>query len=456
MRTRRSTGGVSSATYASTTQLILLYPLLALPMLGGLLHGRAPLSRLLLWPVSSAFFALVVGAIVSLLRGALAPSMPLSHPHLLDGAGLLLIPILGYGLGRVAARTIPAQVHQRGTRVPDGRCAQQSARKRLRTQPKLITLAGIAVERLDETKHFKLIGTTGSGKSTAIREVLRIALARGDRALIADPDGGYLNRFYDPDRGDVILNPFDPRSARWDLFGELRDPYDADQLARALIPDAADTSGREWRAYARTFLASVLRTAHLRSHPCPRRHRQARHRRRSLAPSLLRATARTPTAWGQFRSATPRLRSGVFASLHARPTDPLPPRAIARTLPTDSLSSYPRETDRRPMISPSCGAGLPSPPRRTCDPWWPTPPPNPFSRARTRACSDRFGPSPLPTGGIGARGAPERLSPPVDPPIRAPARSRPNTCRRALHAIRRRPNRDRPRPDRDVVETRDL
>jgi len=27
---------------------------------------------------------------------------------------------------------------------------------------------------------------------------------------------------------------------------------------RALIPDAADASGREWRAYARTFLAALL------------------------------------------------------------------------------------------------------------------------------------------------------------------------------------------------------
>ena len=142
-----------------------------------------------------------------------------------------------------------------------------SARKRKRTQPHLITLAGIAIEPPDETKHFKLIGTTGSGKSTAIREVLRTALARGDRALIADPDGGYLQRFYDPQRGDLILNPFDPRSARWDLFAELRDPYDADQLARALIPDAAESYGREWRAYARTFLSSVLRTAYSPDRP---------------------------------------------------------------------------------------------------------------------------------------------------------------------------------------------
>jgi hypothetical protein len=33
----------------------------------------------------------------------------------------------------------------------------------------------------------------GTGKSTAIREMLSAALARGDRAVIADPDGGYLS-----------------------------------------------------------------------------------------------------------------------------------------------------------------------------------------------------------------------------------------------------------------------
>jgi hypothetical protein len=251
----------TASSTSSTNHLILLYTGLALPMLGGLLHGRAPLSRLLLWPLSSAFFAAVISAILGLLHNALAPSMTTGQTHLLTGASLLAIPLLGYVLGRLAARTTPAQVHQRGTRVIDGGSVQRATRKLLRAHPDRITLAGLAVDPLDETKHFKLLGTTGSGKSTAIREVLRTALSRGDRALIADPDGGYLQRFYNPDRGDVILNPFDPRSARWDLFGELRDPYDADQLARALIPDAADASGREWRAYARTFVAALLRPA---------------------------------------------------------------------------------------------------------------------------------------------------------------------------------------------------
>jgi type IV secretory pathway TraG/TraD family ATPase VirD4 len=58
----------------------------------------------------------------------------------------------------------------------------------------------------------------------------------------------------------VILNPFDARSAKWDLFAELRNPYDIDQLARALITDrsGADTT---WTNYARTYFSSVTRQA---------------------------------------------------------------------------------------------------------------------------------------------------------------------------------------------------
>jgi type IV secretory pathway TraG/TraD family ATPase VirD4 len=84
------------------------------------------------------------------------------------------------------------------------------------------------------------------------------ALERGDRAVIADPDGGYRARFYDPHRGDVILNPFDPDSVRWDPFAEITHPYDVEQLAGALIP-AGEKGEREWRGYARTFVAAVTR-----------------------------------------------------------------------------------------------------------------------------------------------------------------------------------------------------
>ncbi|EQD77246.1 Type IV secretory pathway VirD4 component-like protein [mine drainage metagenome] len=68
--------------------------------------------------------------------------------------------------------------------------------------------------------------------------------ARGDRAALTDPDGGYLARFYDPARGDVILNPFDARSA-----------YDVDELAQTFLPDRGPDP--TWTTFARTLLSAV-------------------------------------------------------------------------------------------------------------------------------------------------------------------------------------------------------
>ncbi len=170
---------------------------------------------------------------------------------------------VGYAAARALARTsAPSSVHQRGTVIGNDAAVSRRGTPKSRTRSDAaVTLAGIPVSTLDETKHFKLVGTTGTGKSTAIRELLTGALQRGDRAIIADPDGGYLARFKDTARGDVVLNPFDPESARWDLFGEIDNPYDIDQLARSLLPDQGGPD-RSWISYARTFFSSVTRQAH--------------------------------------------------------------------------------------------------------------------------------------------------------------------------------------------------
>src|SRR6202035_584932 len=122
---------------------------------------------------------------------------------------------------------------------------QRRAARFRKASSECVTLAGIAIPQADETKHFKLIGTTGTGKSTAIRELLACAIARGDRAVFADPDAAYVEYFYDRYRGDIVLNPFEPQSAKWDLFAEIKESFDVEQLARGLIPDSEDAAARE-------------------------------------------------------------------------------------------------------------------------------------------------------------------------------------------------------------------
>jgi type IV secretory pathway TraG/TraD family ATPase VirD4 len=139
---------------------------------------------------------------------------------------------------------------------------QRLGARRKKSLAGFVTLGGVAISPGDETKHFKLIGTTGTGKTTAIRELLGAAIARGDRAVFADPDAGYLQHFYNRYRGDIVLNPFESGSVKWDLFSEIEKSFDVDQLANGLIPDCDDSSAREWRGYARTFLTAVIRRCH--------------------------------------------------------------------------------------------------------------------------------------------------------------------------------------------------
>lgn len=165
------------------------------------------------------------------------------------------------GCARLMRRK-PQDAYKRGVLLTDGRALQRRSARRKKLGAEFLTLAGIAVTPEDETKHFKLIGTTGTGKSTAIRELLGTAIARGDRAVFADPDGGYVARFFDRYRGDVVLNPFENSSVKWDLFTEIQNSYDVEQLASGLIPTSDDPSASEWRGYARTFLTAVVRRCH--------------------------------------------------------------------------------------------------------------------------------------------------------------------------------------------------
>ena len=258
-------GSVTSLAYG-TSGLVLGYTTVAAPMVMGMVRNGASWRRLLAAPLYAVPATVAAGLGLSA-ASTLAGSFGLSI-----GEGALSLTLggaacagFGYLAGRMLAKPRAAvSEHRRGSVVHE----QGDANKALpadglgaRTLNRGISIAGVPIPEMDEAKHFKIIGTTGTGKSTAITEILGAALARGDRAVIADPDGGYMRRFFDAKRGDVMLNPFETNSRKWDLFGEIQTPYDIEQLARSLIPDH-EGSDRSWRGYARTYFTSVTRRAH--------------------------------------------------------------------------------------------------------------------------------------------------------------------------------------------------
>jgi type IV secretory pathway TraG/TraD family ATPase VirD4 len=250
--------------------LITAYLMVAVFQLAGQIRARASISTHAILPFTAIATLAAVGiaetfALYLLEKFAGLDANGRTEPMI---AVILIMTFSFIGGIYWAKRRAPlVPVQNRGAQLLDGTLAQMETRKRQVVAAKKastsrpLTMAGIAVPPEDETKHIKLMGTTGAGKSTILREVLHAALSRGDRAVIADPDGGYLSRFYDPDRGDVILNPFDARSAKWNLLAEIRTNYDVDQLARSLIPDPGGNGDPQWARYARTFFASVVRQA---------------------------------------------------------------------------------------------------------------------------------------------------------------------------------------------------
>lgn len=124
-----------------------------------------------------------------------------------------------------------------------------------------VTIGGVPVPESEEARHFLFAGATGTGKTTAIWALLDEVERRGQHAFVHDVDGGYVARYYRPERGDLILNPFDERCAYWNPFDDVRSASDADRLAGFIVPKPGGnaTGDDVWYDQARLVAAAVIR-----------------------------------------------------------------------------------------------------------------------------------------------------------------------------------------------------
>lgn len=88
-----------------------------------------------------------------------------------------------------------------------------------------------------EASHILMMGDTGSGKSNAIRQLLRQVRERGESAIVYDPAMDFVREFYSPARGDLILNPLDQRCPYWSLGNEIDRDETAATIAAAFLPE---------------------------------------------------------------------------------------------------------------------------------------------------------------------------------------------------------------------------
>jgi len=131
-------------------------------------------------------------------------------------------------------------------------------------EKKLLSDRIIGTEKLplpaySEMQHYLFHDTTGSGKSTSIKEFLDFIRTRGERAIVYCKGGSFVKQFFIPNN-DILLNPLDKRGEDWNMWGECRDKTDFENLAAAMIPLAASGQDPFWNNAARTiFAASAYR-----------------------------------------------------------------------------------------------------------------------------------------------------------------------------------------------------
>ena len=110
-----------------------------------------------------------------------------------------------------------------------------------------------------EAKHVQVMGDTGVGKTTLLIQMLGQIEDRGESAIVYDPAGEYIQRFYREDRGDVILNPLDARSNYWSPSAELRNPAEARTIAASLYQPADGKPGEFFTETPQKIFAHLMK-----------------------------------------------------------------------------------------------------------------------------------------------------------------------------------------------------
>lgn len=267
---------------------------------------------ILLFPCMGWFYAAKTGGLLT--GGGLVGLYQLARatpdvPRLLIGlvVGFLLGCLLAYCMSVLGASEFAGATykrHLRGTKIVSLSALKRKTRVRQQEQ---VTIAGVPVPPPVEQLHTLICGSTGSGKTVLLNELVFSALKRGDRAIILDPNGSMFSRF--GREGDRVLNPYDLRTEGWSFFNEIRNDFDYDRYALSVVARGKTSDAEEWRHYARLLLSETARK--VRNGPNPTVQELA-HWTTVAAPDKLKEFLKNTAAESLFVGADKALASARF------------------------------------------------------------------------------------------------------------------------------------------------
>lgn len=167
--------------------------------------------------------------------------------------GSVLLFVVYVSLKQQSFAGAPFNKHLRGTKIVN----TYKLQKKTQESAKQVYIADIPIPTAIENLHLLLNGATGTGKTVLLRELVSSAMNRGDQMIIIDPNSNMLSRFYQPQ--DIILNPYDNRTAGWSFFNEIQNDFDFQRYALSIVPRGRTDEAEEWAGYSRLLLRETAK-----------------------------------------------------------------------------------------------------------------------------------------------------------------------------------------------------
>ncbi len=196
----------------------------------------------------------LVGLGTTSLARAMGPSMISSFaPYVSAGA------IAGVGVGAVLLfllRTIGKSRKEDFERKQQKEVMKAKPPVKIIKDKDAVDFGAGEISRKVENLSTFIFGGPGSGKTQMLRAYLTKALRRRQMGLCLDINGEHMQSL--ARKTDIMIGAFDKRSVSWSPLAEMKDEFDAQRVADALVTVTEGSSGAEWERYAQTLVGGIL------------------------------------------------------------------------------------------------------------------------------------------------------------------------------------------------------